>query len=292
MSTKKDYYEVLGVSKNANAEELKKAYRNLARKHHPDVDKSPNAEKTFKEINEAYQVLSDPQKKGAYDQYGHSAFEPGAGGFGGAQAGGPFGGQGGFRTYTWSSGGGQQGGQDFGDFGGFADPFDIFEMVFGERSPFGRAQRLPRYVLQLDFTDAVHGTEKEVEINGKKQKIKIPAGVDSGTEIRFSEYIIVCEVKNDPRFVRRGQDIVTEKEISYSQAALGAVTEIRTIDGPVKIKIPSGTQPGTQIRLRAKGVPKVHSHSRGDHYVIIRVTIPNKLNREQKRLLEELEEIS
>lgn len=285
---KKDYYEILGVTKNANAQELKKAYRNLARKHHPDVDKSPNAEQQFKEINEAYQVLSDPQKKSAYDQFGHSVFEPG-GGFGGAQAGSPFGGQGGFRTYTWSSSGGQDTGFDF---GGFADPFDIFEMVFGERSPFGRAQRLSRYVLRLDFIEAVHGTEKEIEINGKKQKIKIPAGVDNGTEIRFSEYIIVCEVKNNPRFARRGQDIVTEKEITYSQAALGTVTEIETIDGPVKIKIPSGTQPGTQIRLRAKGVPRVHSHHRGDHYVIIRVTVPNKLNRDQKRLLEELDEIS
>src|SRR3972149_9918720 len=103
MATQKDYYEILGLSKNASADELKRAYRNLARKHHPDVDKSQGAETKFKEINEAYQVLSDPQKKSAYDQFGHAAFEPG-GGFGGAgQGAGPFGGQGGYRTYTWAS---------------------------------------------------------------------------------------------------------------------------------------------------------------------------------------------
>ncbi len=281
---KRDYYEILGVSKNATAEELKKAYRNLARKHHPDVDKSAGAETKFKEINEAYQVLSDPQKKAAYDQFGHSAFAPG-GGFGAAGQG-----QGGFRTYTWSSG--NPGDFQF-DFGGFADPFDIFEMVFGERSPFGAStRRVPRYVLELDFMEAVHGTEKQVEIEGKRQKVKIPAGVDSGTEIKFSNFAIVCEVAPHPRFRRRGYDVISEKEISFSQAAIGTVTEIETVDGEVKIRIPNGTQPGTQIRLRGKGIPRISGHGRGDHYVIIRVRIPNKLSREQKKLLEELENLS
>ena len=161
MATKADYYQILGVSKNASADELKKAYRNLALKPLRDVGKSPGTEQKFKEINEAYQVLSDPQKKGAYDQYGHAAFEPGSG-FG---AGSPFGGQGGFRTYTWSSGGGNAGA----DFGGFADPFDIFEAFFGGQSPFGRSQRLPRYVINLTFDEAVHGTEKEVEVEGSRR---------------------------------------------------------------------------------------------------------------------------
>src|SRR3989338_2949114 len=126
MATNRDYYEILGVSKNASSEQLKKAYRNLARKHHPDVDKSQGAEQKFKEINEAYQVLSDSQKKSAYDQYGHAAFAPG-GGFG--PSAGSRQGQGGFRTYTWSSGGGPQGANFDFDFCGFSDPFDIFEMV-------------------------------------------------------------------------------------------------------------------------------------------------------------------
>jgi len=284
MAAKADYYQILGVSKGATDAQIKSAYRNLARKHHPDVDKSDGAEKKFKEINEAYQVLSDSAKKQAYDQYGHSAFEPG-GGFGGGFGQGQ--GQGGFRTYSWT---GDMGDLGF-DMGGerFADPFDIFEMVFGQRSPFGRQARLSRYVINITFDEAVHGTQKEVEIEGKRQKIKIPAGVDDGSEIRFSNYIIVCQVSRHPKFVRRGYDIVTEHEISYSRAALGSVEDIETIDGPVKIRIPSGTQPGTQIRLRAKGVPRVSGHGQGDHYVIIRVKVPSKLSRDQKRLLEELE---
>src|SRR3989344_325126 len=289
---KTDYYQVLGVSKNATDAEIKSAYRQKARKHHPDVNKAPDAEKKFKEINEAYQVLSDSQKKSAYDQFGHSAFEPG-GGFGGASssAGGPFGG-GGFRTYSWSSGGGQQGG----DFGGFADPFDIFEAFFGGQSPFGRQQRLPRYAINIDFMEAVLGVEKQIDIEGsprgeagKRHKIKIPAGVDDGSEIKFSNFILVCQVSTHPKFKRRGYDIVSEHDISFSKAALGTVEEIETIDGSVKIKIPAGTQPGTQIRLRGKGVKHVSSNSRGDHYVIIRIKVPSKLSREQKNLLEELE---
>ncbi|OGE07787.1 hypothetical protein A3I53_02205, partial [Candidatus Curtissbacteria bacterium RIFCSPLOWO2_02_FULL_40_13b] len=202
-------------------------------------------------------------------------------------------GQGGFRTYTWSSGGGPQGANFDFDFGGFSDPFDIFEMVFGERSPFGQStRRVPRYVLNLDFMEAVHGVEKQIDIDGKRQKVKIPAGVDSGSEIKFSNFAIICQVSAHPRLARRGWDIVSEKEISFSQAALGTVCEIETIDGDVKIRIPAGTQPGTQIRLRGKGVPHVSGHGRGDHYVIIRIKVPNKLSREQKRLLEELEELS
>src|SRR3990167_1566771 len=286
----KDYYEILGVSKNASIEQLKKAYRNLARKHHPDVDKSADASEKFKEINEAYQVLSDSQKKSAYDQYGHAAFAPG-GGFGPSAGSGQ--GQGGFRTYTWSSGGGPQGANFDFDFGGFSAPFDIFEMVFGERSPFGQStRRVPRYVLNLDFMEAVHGVEKQIDIDGKRQKVKIPAGVDSGSEIKFSNFAIICQVSAHPRLARRGWDIVSEKEISFSQAALGTVCEIETIDGDVKIRIPAGTQPGTQIRLRGKGVPHVSGHGRGDHYVIIRIKIPSKLSREQKKLLEELENLS
>lgn len=287
MADKTDYYQTLGVTKNATDADIKKAYRSKARKHHPDVDKSPDAEKKFKEINEAYQVLSDSQKKQAYDQFGHSAFQPG-GGFGGAGqgAGGPFGGAGGFKTYSWSSGGGQQGA----DFGGFADPFDIFEAFFGGQSPFGRQARLSRYVIKLDFMDAVHGVQKEVEIEGKRQKIKIPAGVDDGSEVRFSNFVLVCQISRHPKFNRRGYDIVSEHEISFSRAALGSVEEIETVDGSVKIKIPSGTQSGTQIRLRGKGMKHVSGHGHGDHYVIIRIHVPSKLSRHQKELLEEFEE--
>ena len=282
MATTRDYYEILSVSKSASADEIKRAYRSLARKYHPDVNKASDANEKFKEVNEAYQVLSDSQKKGVYDQFGHSAFTPG-GGFGQAGQG-----PGGF-TYTWSSQGGNMG--DF-DFGGFADPFDIFEMVFGERSPFGRQARLPRYILNFDFLEAVHGIQKEIEVEGKRQKIKIPPGVDNGSEVRFSNFVIVCQVSPHPKFKRRGYDIVSEEPISFSEAALGVVKEVETIDGPVKIRIPAGTQPGTQIRLRARGVKRVSGHGQGDHYVIVRIPVPNKLSKDQKRLLEEFERLS
>jgi DnaJ-class molecular chaperone len=281
---KKDYYETLGVSKTSSPEEIKKAYRIKARKHHPDVDKTAGADKTFKEINEAYQVLSDAQKKQAYDQFGHSAFEQGAGGFGGGA-----GRQGGQQTYTWT---GNMGDFSGAGFGGFSDPYDIFESIFGSSSPFGRQARLPRYVINIDFMDAIHGVQKEVEVEGKKQKIKIPPGVDNGSEIRFSNFILVCQVSNHPKFRRRGYDVVSEHEISYSQAALGTEEEIETVDGKVKIRIPAGTQPGTQIRLKGRGIKRVSGPAKGDHYVIVRVKVPNKLNKKQKELLEELESLS
>ncbi|MBI2599126.1 DnaJ domain-containing protein, partial [Candidatus Curtissbacteria bacterium] len=273
---KRDYYETLGVNKSASADELKKAYRTMARQYHPDVNKAADAHEKFKEINEAYQVLSDPQKKQMYDQMGHAAFEPGAGGFGGGAGQGPF-------TYQWSSGG--QG------FGGFADPFDIFEMFFGGQSPFGREARLPRYQIQIDFSEAVSGVTKEIEIEGKRQKIKIPPGVDDGSEIRFGNFIIVTSVRPSPKFKRRGYDIVTEHEITFSRAALGTEARIETVYGPVTIRIPSGTQPGTQIRLKGKGVKHPSGRGVGDHYVIIRLNVPSRLSKDQKHLLEELESI-
>ncbi len=275
MATKRDYYEVLGVGKSASADELKKAYRTMARKHHPDVDKSPGANEKFKEINEAYQVLSDPQKKQMYDQMGHSAFEPGAGGFGGGAGQGPF-------QYQWSSQGGQ-------GFEGFSDPFDIFEMFFGGQSPFGQQARMPRYQIQIDFSEAVNGVTKEIEIEGKRQKIKIPPGVDDGSEIRFGNFIIVTSVRQSPKFKRRGYDIITEHEITFSQAALGTEARIETVYGPVTIRIPAGTQPGTQIRLKGKGVKHPSGRGVGDHYVIIRLNVPTHLSKDQKKLLEELE---
>ena len=182
--------------------------------------------------------------------------------------------------------------QDFGgfDFGGFQDPFDIFESIFGGASPFGRQQRLSRYGINITFMEAINGVTKEVEIDKKKQKIKIPPGVDNGSEIKFSNFIIVCQVEPSSKFRRQGYDIVTEKEITFSQAALGTTSDIETVYGDVTIRIPSGTQPGTQVRLRGKGVKRPSGRGQGDHYVIIRLKVPTKLSKNQKELLEELEE--
>ena len=284
----KDYYEALGVSKSASAQEIKQAYRKLALQYHPDRNKTKEGEKKFKEINHAYEVLSDSQKRTTYDQFGASAFENGAqGSYGG---GGPFGGFGGQQsgrygpfTYSYSSDG--QGA----DTAGFSDPFDIFEQFFGGGSPFGSRSRRPVYSLHISFMDAVKGSEKEVTIDGKKQKIKIPAGVDTGSRIRFESYDIVIDVEADKKFHREGTDIVTEEDVTFTKAILGTDLSIDTIEGKVKIKIPEGTQPDTLIRLSGKGVPSVRRSGRGDHYVRIKVKIPKGATKRQKELLEEYE---
>ncbi|MBI3955854.1 DnaJ domain-containing protein [Candidatus Gottesmanbacteria bacterium] len=304
MATKRDYYDILGVGKSASVDEIKRAYRKLALEWHPDRNKAAGANEKFKEINEAYAVLSDPKKKETYDQFGHSAFAPGAGGFGETRQG-PF-------TYTWSSGGPQAGG--FGD-GDFIDPFEIFEQFFGGGFSRSAGQRARRevYEITIEFMEAVKGVTKEVHVprgragdpserlgagGSVRKTIKIPAGVDSGSRIRFDDFDIVVEVRPDKRFKREGNDLIIDHEITYAQAALGAVVEVSTVDGPLSIRIQPGTQPGTLIRLRGKGVPSVRGvgplrseASRGDQYVRIRLTIPTHLSRRQRELLEELESV-
>ncbi len=285
MADNKDYYQILGVAKNASSDEVKRAYRKLALQYHPDRNKSKEAEGKFKEVTKAYEVLSDPAKKQAYDQFGHAAFEQGAGSGAGPFGGGFSGRQGPF-TYTYTT-------SDQGlDFGSFTDPFEIFEQFFGGGSPFGARQRRSVYSLTLDFLEAVHGTTKKVEIDGRSQMIRIPKGVDDGSRIRFGDYDVVVQVAPDRRFRREGYDIVSEKEISFVQAALGDEVEIETVEGNIRLRIPGGTQPGTAIRLRGKGVPHLHGSDRGDHYVRIQVSIPKHLNRHQKDLLEEFREES
>lgn len=287
MATTKDYYNVLGVSNAATPQEIKQAYRRLALQYHPDKNKTKEGEVKFKEITKAYEVLSNSTKKQQYDQFGHQAFEQGGG------AGGPFGGfgqQGGNTgpfTYTYSGGNGQAGAGA--DFGGFSDPFEIFEQFFGGASPFGRQTRRPVYSFALSFMDAVQGTEKEVTIDGKKQKIKVPAGVDNGTRIRFGDFDIVFEVAAHPTFQREGSDIVSVEEISFTQAVLGDEVEVETVEGKVKIRIPQGTQPETLIRLREKGIARIRGNGKGDHYVRIKISIPKNVTKRQKELLEEFQ---
>ncbi|KKS19152.1 MAG: Chaperone protein DnaJ [candidate division WWE3 bacterium GW2011_GWC1_41_7] len=287
MANGKDYYEVLGVPKNAGDEDIKKAYRNLAREHHP-----------FKEINEAYQVLSDPQKRKMYDQYGHAG-----GGFAGAQGNGPF-------SYTYSSGGpfGNAGAQGAGsDF----DPFDVFEEFFGFRG-FG-SNRAPRkgknlyYEMNVEFADAVHGAEKKINVESGEITIKIPAGVHDGTEMRFAQkgmpgptgtpngdLYLTLRVPMPSQFKRIGENLGVLYEMDFSRLILGDTIEVPVVDtsvkggiGTAKLKIPAGTQSGTQFRIRGKGMPRMRAGGQGDVIVQVEVQIPKKVSKKQKELLEE-----
>lgn len=290
MAAKSDYYDILGVTKGASADEIKKAYRKQALEWHPDRHKDDKeaAEKRFKEINEAYQVLSDANKKAAYDQYGHAAFSPG-GGMGGTRGGNPFaGGQGGFGpfTYTYTSNG--QGGNPFGNMD-FGDPFDIFESFFGGGMRGARARQVPRYSMDLDFMEAINGVEKEVSINGKKRKIKIPAGISEGHSIKFDDFILSVNVRPHDVFERDGADIYVRINVPFSLATLGGQIEVPTVEGDIKIRLRGGTQSGTMMRLRGKGAPSLHGRGKGDEYVRLNVVVPERLNRDQKRLIEELQ---
>lgn len=278
--TKTDYYDVLGVSKSANADEIKKAYRKQALEWHPDrhKDDKETAEKRFKEINEAYQVLSDSQRRSSYDQFGTagSAGNPFAGGFQGGRAG-PF-------TYTYTTTGGQ--GMPF-DFG---DPFDIFEQFFGGGNPFGGAQRreVPRYSMTIDFMEAVKGVSKEVDVEGKARKIKIPAGIYEGARINFGDFTLSVNIKPDKLFERQDDDIYVSVAIPFSLAVLGGEIKVPTVNDEIKIRVRPGTPGGTMIRLRGEGVPHLHGRGKGDEYVRLNILVPEKLNKNQKDLVEEM----
>lgn len=280
MATQRDYYEILGVDKSASAADIKKAYRKLALQYHPDKNKAPDAEEKFKEINEAYEVLRDEEKRKTYDQFGHAAFNQGSG-----MGGNPF--SGGFRqgpfTYTYTTGG-------VNPFGGgdFPDPSEIFEQFFG--GGFARAARRPRYSLQIDFLEAVRGTEKTVKIDGKDRVIKIPAGADDGTRIRFEDFDVIVDVRPDRRFRREGYDLFVDQAIEFTTAALGGKVKVATVDGELTLKVRPGTQSHTLVRLRDEGVPYVRGRGKGDLYVRLVVTVPTKLSREQKKLLQQYQD--
>ena len=290
MTTSRDYYDILGVNKSASESDLKAAYRKMALKWHPDrnQDKKEEAEKQFKEINEAYQVLSDPKKKQMYDQLGHSAFEQSGGGAagGGAGAGNPF--AGGFRQggpFTWtynSTGGGQQPDFDVGD------PFEIFEQFFGGGFGFNQARR-PRYSLSIDFEEAVKGVNKTVEIEKQKHTIKVPPGADDGTRIRFENFDITINVRPHATIRRENYDLFVDEHVSFTTAVLGGTVAVDLFETKIKLKVRPGTQSHTRVRLRGEGVPRLQQSGKGDLYVLLVVDIPEKLSKEQKQLLENLQ---
>lgn len=372
MSEKRDYYEVLGIQKGASEAEIKKAYKKMARKYHPDLnrDDPKTAEEKFKEVNEAYEVLKDPKKKQAYDQFGHAAFENGMGG-GGAGAGGFGGFGGGFGGFGGFGGGGSSGGFD-----------DIFDMFFGggggHRSSSGvRPERGAdlRYQLELTFEEAAFGKKVEIsysrteecsECHGKggtdvqkcpdcqgtgmrqqvqntpfgrimnqttcphchgtgqivknpckkchgsghvraqhKVDVTIPKGVDQGTRLRvgrggnagshggdYGDLYVYINVKPHKFFQRSGNDVVVEVPVSFVEAALGATVQVPTLDGPVDMKIPEGTQTGKTLRLKGRGIPYLRESGRGDEHVVVKVLTPQNLTGKQKELLREFGEIS
>jgi len=282
---KKDFYELLGVPKTATKEEIKSAYRKSALKFHPDKNKAPDAEEKFKEINEAYEVLSNDQKKSAYDKFGHAAFDPSSGGFGGhtyTQQNGP--------NFTYTQSGNPFSGADF-DFGGFSNPFDIFEQFFG--GSFGgqqsRGKRIETYKISLSFLEAANGCQKEVSIDGHNKNIKIPAGVDDGQKIRFSEFVLYIDVQPDKVFKRDGNDVFININIKLNQAIFGDTIEVSTLKNPLKVRIKPGTQPNTLIRLKGQGIKDVNGYGQGDFYIRLFIEIPTKLTSRQKDLLKQLD---
>lgn len=303
--SKRDYYEVLGVNKSASDDEIKKAFRKAAVKHHPD--KEGGDETKFKEASEAYEVLKDSQKRQRYDQFGHagvgtSAASGGAGGAGGYED--IFGG---FR-----GAGGQRVNVNFEDLG--VDFGDIFDSFFGGGGGgFRRKGRDVQTRVTLKFEEAISGIDKfEIKYDKVKReqdgsttrdpktfKMKIPAGIDDGAVIRLQGYgedvqgmtsgdlLVEVRVKPHKKFTREGNLILSTEKISMVDAALGTEIDIDTVDGKKTLKIPAGTQPGTDFRLRGLGVPNVRGHGRGDQIVMVRVEIPKKLSKKQKDLLKD-----
>jgi molecular chaperone DnaJ len=347
---KRDYYEVLGVNRGSGEAELKKAYRSLAIQFHPDRNPgNKEAEERFKELNEAYQVLSDPERRAQYDRFGHAAFQ------------GPQGGPGGFGGFDFSQ--------------GFEEVFsDIFGDFFGtgrgrSRSRTRRGDDL-RYDLEIEFEEAARGIEKVVKFqrltqcescNGTRARggsggaqqcpncrgsgqvrtqqgffsisttcgqcrgecmiisdpcpkcqgqgrirkaeslaVKIPPGVDNGSRLKLrnegeagygggpqGDLYVVIHVKEHEMFVRQDNDVIIEAPISFPQAAVGTEIEVPTLEGKVKLKIPSGTQSGKILRLKGKGIVDLHGYGRGDQLIKVIVETPRSLTARQRELLEE-----
>lgn len=291
-----DYYKALGVDKNTSADDIKKAFRKLAVKYHPD--RNPNdkaAEDKFKEINEAYAVLSDPKKKQEYDTFGSSGFHK------------QYSQEDIFRGFDFSN--------TYKDMGaGGGD--DIFSRLFGGAFGGGRGGRggfrsVPQRGADLEmeteigFRDAALGIEKLIAYrrDGVREelKVKIPIGVDNGSKIRITgkgspgnnggetgDLFLVIRILPDPVFTRDGGDLFVERNISFSSACLGTSLDVPTLEGDKRIKVPAGIQPGTKIRLKGCGVKPIGSNSKGDLYVKIAVHVPESLNAEQKKLIEQL----
>jgi curved DNA-binding protein len=293
-----DYYKILGVPRDASAADIKNAYRKLAMQFHPDRNPGDKkAEERFKEINEAYQVLSDPKKRERYDQVGESYSQW-------QQNGAP---GGGFDWSRWTTQ--QPGGQavDLNDLFGEGGFSDFFSAIFGGTG-MGQtlrsrgARRAPSYQQQVTISlkEAYSGTTRILQIGKRRVEVKIPAGVRTGSRIRVpgatadkgdgssSDLMLVIDVAEDPFFEREGDDLHTQVMIDMFKAALGGETDVNTMAGKVILTIPPGTQTDQVFRLTGRGMPHLKdSGAKGDLYVRVKVQIPRQLNARQKSLLEE-----
>lgn len=282
----RDYYEVLGVSRNASPEEIKRAYRKVALQHHPDKNPGDKAaEEKFKEASNAYGVLSDPEKRKIYDIRGHAGVH-----------------NAGFQGYTnfediFTNFGDIFGREVFGNFG------DVFGDVFSRENPTGfRSQRRGnlRMRLKIPFEESILGAEKRIQVNDRTLTIKIPPGIKDEQSLRLSNQgnlnangqrgplIVQIAVQPHPHFKRENLDLVTQATVPFTLAALGGKVRIPTLKGDIDLKIPAGTQPEQQLRIRGAGIVDA-SKRKGDLRVQIKVEIPRSLTRKQKELLKELE---
>lgn len=307
---KRDYYEVLGVERGASEAELKKAYRRLAMKYHPDRNPGDKqAEERFKEINEAHEVLSDPQKRARYDQLGESYStwqrqgRPGS-----------------FNWEEWFTqapgGAGPRVQYQYGDFedlfGGMGGFSDFFSAIFGGMPSSGRTRTQTRVSrssrprayeqpVTISFQEAYQGTERIIQVNGRRLAVKIPAGAKNGTKVRVAgggpagpdgrpgDLYLVVDVSPDPRFERKGDDLYSDVTIDLYTAVLGGQVPVQTPAGTVMLTIPPGTQPGQSIRLSGRGMPHLRSpQQHGDLYVRAKVQLPRNLDAKQRSLFEQL----
>ena len=303
----KDYYQTLGIARDASAKDIKSAFRKAARKHHPDVnpgDKS--AEEKFKAINEAYEVLSDPEKRKKYDQFGAEWERY-------QNAGGQ---PGGFDYSQWQAGPGQDAGpggaryaspEDLNDlFGQDGDFSDFFSTLFGRQAR-GQAASGPRrgrdyeHPLHITFDEAFHGATRGLQLDERRLEAKIPAGVRTGSRVRLSglggpglnggppgDLYLNIEVEPDARFERRGDDLYTDVDTSIFTAAAGGEVRVTTPGGAVALKVPPRSQGGRVFRLKGKGMPIMGGKGRGDLYARLRLVLPNDLTDAELNTLREL----
>jgi curved DNA-binding protein len=280
MATNRDYYEVLGIDRKATDKEVRAAYRRLARAHHPDVNPGDaSAEERFKELNEAYQVLSDAESRKAYDRYGAGWRNAAHYERAGANAG--------QSPFTWFQGArtNRRGGK-----GGFGSLGDLFGDLFtGQRAP-----QQAEVAVTISLEEAATGATRLVSVEGRRLEVKIPPGVDTGSRVRIAapnapELHLVVTVSPHPRFERRGDDLAVSVDVPLTTAVLGGEAEVPLLSGKrLALKVPAGTQNGRTFRLRGKGMPQRAVTGNGDLLASMRVVLPEHLTDEQRALFERL----